>query len=635
MALQVDFKIEFGRMFDAVLKFAEESLSKIAEHPEQLKLQKSGKYSKKSIESETDRFENSAKLSECIETEGSSNKINTGIQQVFDSHLETTNDIKEYNYYPRQKNKMLDVDNESKNIKQNHEIRERLQKQKKARRSSNHYNTGKTQRSSSSSRRRHSLPEKLESPGIKLLIKNAQCKVVLPTEILPEELSTVVNNEIRQKRKGNDNLCSTSPKEIKSKERINMFQYNLEDFENFERLQLTEVLDRCLFAKEKVTGPNLIESQIIGANDNSQLLSNKINIESPVPSCSLPTPSPTDSEESLIEAKVDNPTSHYDIPKMEKGYTTKKTQNISKLNFISPTSINVSQRNDKRSRYNVPDTAEGLLKKPRQIENASSDTRSQDLQVDEQVPEKMAELPKIFKVPSIGIGFSQEHEYLQNLSNVGASSESRERQHSGNISGNIFSFEGSGPRIWPNKRKVFPELNNGSPKNASSMATLNIGTMAEENPQQKFLGNNSTNRDKISFGSNHKSIILPIRRLNIPMPKYLLVLVQHKNKTEDLFASTQSEIHKLEFDCMNVVMKEMLAARSELMKGKVSEKTDTVKIMNFHIKYLTRKREELQKKNDPKYRNIYKGTSGALNRLLDVKKYMEDQSDMISLPGTT
>lgn len=108
------------------------------------------------------------------------------------------------------------------------------------------------------------------------------------------------------------------------------------------------------------------------------------------------------------------------------------------------------------------------------------------------------------------------------------------------------------------------------------------------------------------------------KRANIKTPKFLLVLVRHKNKVEDLLNLTGSYVNKMEFNCINAVMKEILLARSKPVKGSYSDEAEATKILEFHISYLKRKREEYQKTFDSKCRDNFRWTCAALKRLLEV-----------------
>lgn len=118
-------------------------------------------------------------------------------------------------------------------------------------------------------------------------------------------------------------------------------------------------------------------------------------------------------------------------------------------------------------------------------------------------------------------------------------------------------------------------------------------------------------------------------RSNLQTPKFLQVLIHNRNIVKDLYKSTGNNVHKMEFNCINSVLKEVMVARSEALKSPTSDTTNVIKILEFHISYLIRKREEYQKKFDAKYRDKFRWTCAALRRLLEVQISLTDNSHII------
>lgn len=113
----------------------------------------------------------------------------------------------------------------------------------------------------------------------------------------------------------------------------------------------------------------------------------------------------------------------------------------------------------------------------------------------------------------------------------------------------------------------------------------------------------------------------PCKLMTQVIPKYFQILIQHKEEVEELLKLSKSKNHNLEYQCIITVEKEMLA--SKLKKNGPFEKTENEKVLNYHLAFLKRKREELQKKFDSKYRDNYRAICASLKRLLDVKSYMD------------
>lgn len=153
------------------------------------------------------------------------------------------------------------------------------------------------------------------------------------------------------------------------------------------------------------------------------------------------------------------------------------------------------------------------------------------------------------------------------------------------------------------------ECNNGS----------NKGDGLEKSENCSISSN--TNRDTHKVEGRFR-----LRSGEPPLEKYIKLLVNFKNRCQEVFQNKQTRETKFEFRCLDQVLNEILMSRKLRNRGFASELP--TKILTFHIEYLERKREEYMK-IDTRHRGLFLSACALLRRLRSIKHMCETELESL------